>query len=211
MSVIGPRPQLVRDLVFMSKEERKRHTVKPGLSGLAQVKGRNAISWEEKFKWDLQYVENISFFQDIRIIMLTIKTAIFKHEGITQDNMETAEDLGVYLLKNGRVTEKDFVVKNKKAQVIIGQQKNIGVVTDRYVKIKDIVSVFPMIAAGAASVFFKRKYENTWLICEEPGEARDNGYNFFGYMRKEHPEIQTVYAIRKKSVDYLKVWKGNNS
>lgn len=127
MSVIGPRPQLVRDLVFMSKEERKRHTVKPGLSGLAQVKGRNAISWEEKFKWDLQYVENISFFQDIRIIMLTIKTAIFKHEGITQDNMETAEDLGVYLLKNGRVTEKDFVVKNKKAQVIIGQQKNIGV------------------------------------------------------------------------------------
>lgn len=130
MSVIGPRPQLVRDLVFMSKEERKRHTVKPGLSGLAQVKGRNAISWEEKFKWDLQYVENISFFQDIRIIMLTIKTAIFKHEGITQDNMETAEDLGVYLLKNGRVTEKDFVVKNKKAQVIIGQQKNIGVVTD---------------------------------------------------------------------------------
>lgn len=75
------------------------------------------------------------------------------------------------------------------------------------VKIKDIVSVFPMIAAGAASVFFKRKYENTWLICEEPGEARDNGYNFFGYMRKEHPEIQTVYAIRKKSVDYLKVSK----
>ena len=65
MSVIGPRPQLVRDLVFMSKEERKRHTVKPGLSGLAQVKGRNAISWEEKFKWDLQYVENISFFQDM--------------------------------------------------------------------------------------------------------------------------------------------------
>lgn len=61
------------------------------------------------------------------------------------------------------------------------------------VKIKDIVSVFPMIAAGAASVFFKRKYENTWLICEEPGEARDNGYNFFGYMRKRLVKIQLFF------------------
>ena len=103
---MGPRPQLVRDLALVSKRGKKRHSHKTWLSGLAQVKGRNAISWEEKFKWDLQYVENISFFQDIRIIMLTIKTAIFKHEGITQDNMETAEDLGVYLLKNGRVTER---------------------------------------------------------------------------------------------------------
>ena len=58
MSIIGPRPQLVRDMVFMSDEQRMRHTAKPGLSGLAQVRGRNAITWEEKIKWDLKYIEN---------------------------------------------------------------------------------------------------------------------------------------------------------
>ncbi len=61
MSVIGPRPQLVRDMVFMSDEQRMRHTAKPGLSGLAQTKGRNAISWEDKLNWDLKYIEKVSF------------------------------------------------------------------------------------------------------------------------------------------------------
>ena len=61
MSIIGPRPQLVRDMVFMSDEQRMRHTAKPGLSGLAQVKGRNAITWEDKINWDLKYIENIRF------------------------------------------------------------------------------------------------------------------------------------------------------
>lgn len=60
MSVIGPRPQLVRDMVFMTDEQRLRHTAKPGLSGLAQVNGRNAISWEDKLEWDLKYIRNIS-------------------------------------------------------------------------------------------------------------------------------------------------------
>lgn len=61
MSVIGPRPQLVRDMVFMTDEQRIRHTAKPGLSGLAQVNGRNAISWEDKIDWDLKYIESINF------------------------------------------------------------------------------------------------------------------------------------------------------
>ena len=66
MSVIGPRPQLVRDMVFMTDEQRLRHTAKPGLSGLAQVKGRNAISWEEKLAWDLKYIEKVSFLSDLK-------------------------------------------------------------------------------------------------------------------------------------------------
>lgn len=62
MSVIGPRPQLVRDMVFMTPEQRRRHTAKPGLSGLAQVNGRNAISWEDKIEWDLKYIEKVSLY-----------------------------------------------------------------------------------------------------------------------------------------------------
>lgn len=73
MSLIGPRPQLVRDMVFMTNEQRKRHTAKPGLSGLAQINGRNSISWEDKMNWDIEYIEKCGFFEDIRIIFLTVK------------------------------------------------------------------------------------------------------------------------------------------
>lgn len=73
MSVIGPRPQLVRDMVFMTPEQRRRHTAKPGLSGLAQVNGRNAISWEDKIEWDLKYIEKVSLVEDIKIIFKTVE------------------------------------------------------------------------------------------------------------------------------------------
>lgn len=111
MSVIGPRPQLVRDMVFMSKEQRVRHTAKPGLSGLAQVNGRNAISWEDKINWDLKYVNRIGFLEDLKIIFLTVKKAFIKQEGITQDDMATAEDFGDYLLRVGKVSIEDYQKK----------------------------------------------------------------------------------------------------
>ncbi len=103
MSIVGPRPQLVRDMVFMTKEQRQRHEVTPGLTGLAQVNGRNAISWEDKLSWDLKYIENITFLRDIRIIFATVKKAIIKKEDITQDNMATAMDLGDYLLATKKI------------------------------------------------------------------------------------------------------------
>lgn len=78
MSVIGPRPQLVRDMVFMTDEQRIRHTAKPGLSGLAQVNGRNAISWEDKIDWDLKYIEKVSLKEDLKIIFETVKKAFIK-------------------------------------------------------------------------------------------------------------------------------------
>ena len=76
MSVVGPRPQLVRDMVFMNKEQRLRHTAKPGLSGMAQVMGRNAITWEDKIKLDLRYIEKVSFLGDVRIVWQTFKKVL---------------------------------------------------------------------------------------------------------------------------------------
>ena len=76
MSVVGPRPLLVSYLPYYSKEEKHRHDVRPGLSGLAQINGRNAITWEEKFRYDLEYVNNISFMGDIKIIFRTVFKAV---------------------------------------------------------------------------------------------------------------------------------------
>lgn len=124
MSVIGPRPQLVRDMVFMSKEQRMRHTAKPGLSGLAQVNGRNAISWEDKMNWDLKYIEKVTFKEDLKIILDTVKKAFIKQEGITQDDMATAEDLGDYLLRIQKVDTKDYEQKQKEARNILNSTNN---------------------------------------------------------------------------------------
>ena len=119
MSVIGPRPQLVRDMVFMSKEQRMRHTAKPGLSGLAQVNGRNAISWEDKMNWDLKYIKKVTIKEDLQIILDTVKKAFIKQEGITQDDMATAEDFGDYLLRTEKVDSKDYEIKQEEAKDIL--------------------------------------------------------------------------------------------
>ena len=118
MSVVGPRPQLIEDLIFMTKEQRARHTAKPGLSGLAQIKGRNAISWEDKLKWDQEYIENVGLISDVKIIFNTIKTAFIKQEGITQGDMATAENFGDYLLRIGKITQDEYNQKLKKAREI---------------------------------------------------------------------------------------------
>lgn len=114
MSIVGPRPQLVRDMVFMTPEQRKRHTVRPGLTGLAQISGRNSISWEEKFSCDLRYIENITFWGDVKII---IKTAlkVFVRDGISEEGMATAEDLGDYLLQKKEIAQEEYTQKQEKA------------------------------------------------------------------------------------------------
>ncbi len=88
MSLIGPRPLLMEYLPLYSKDQLRRHDVKPGITGLAQVKGRNGLSWEEKFYYDLFYVENLSFFLDLKIILLTIYS-IFLRIGINADKLNT--------------------------------------------------------------------------------------------------------------------------
>ena len=107
MSIVGPRPQLVRDMVFMTPEQRLRHTVMPGLTGLAQVSGRNAISWEDKLATDLRYIRRITFLGDVKIVMLTVKK-VFCRENISADGMDTAEDLGDYLLRTAQVSQEAY-------------------------------------------------------------------------------------------------------
>ena len=91
MSIIGPRPLLVQYLPLYNETQRRRHEVRPGLSGLAQVNGRNALSWEEKFELDVKYVDDITFFGDVKIIFQTVWKAFAKQEGISQEGSATME------------------------------------------------------------------------------------------------------------------------
>ena len=91
MAVVGPRPLLVRYLPRYNAHQARRHEVRPGFTGLAQVNGRNAISWEEKFNWDVKYVDNISFFGDWKIIFRTVLT-VLKREGISSETSATMEE-----------------------------------------------------------------------------------------------------------------------
>ena len=114
MSIVGPRPQLVRDMVFMTDLQRTRHTVRPGLTGLAQISGRNAILWDEKLEYDLRYIEKITFCGDIKIILKTA-VKVLKRDGISEESMATAEDLGDYLLGNGTVNKIEYDKLQNKA------------------------------------------------------------------------------------------------
>ncbi|MBO5341828.1 MAG: sugar transferase [Lachnospiraceae bacterium] len=90
MSLVGPRPLLVQYLPLYNEEQKHRHDVRPGLTGWAQVNGRNAISWKKRFEYDVEYVRNLSFAMDIKIVFLTIKTVLIK-EGISSENSATME------------------------------------------------------------------------------------------------------------------------
>ena len=120
MAVIGPRPQLVRDMVFMTAEQRRRHTVRQGLSGLAQVNGRNAVTWESKIGYDLQYIEKITLLGDIRIILTTLGK-VFKRDGITEEGSDTATDLGDYLLASGKITREQYDRGQQEARRLIAE------------------------------------------------------------------------------------------
>lgn len=91
MSLVGPRPLLVRYLPRYNAQQRRRHDVRPGLTGWAQVNGRNAISWQDKFRLDVEYVEKISFFMDVKIVFMTVGK-IFKREGISSETSATMEE-----------------------------------------------------------------------------------------------------------------------
>ncbi len=125
MSIIGPRPQLVRDMVFMSPQQRQRHCVRPGLSGLAQTRGRNALSWDGKLETDLEYIRHITFRGDVKIVWDTVRQVFFRHkgmEGSDLDEVEITDDLGDYLLKSGRVSQEEYDSKQAQAKELLRRQ-----------------------------------------------------------------------------------------
>ena len=91
MSLVGPRPLLVQYLPLYNKRQHKRHSVLPGITGLAQINGRNSISWEEKFEYDVQYAKHVTFFGDLKILFETV-FKVLKREGINSENSATMED-----------------------------------------------------------------------------------------------------------------------
>lgn len=107
MAIVGPRPQLIKDMLFMTKEQRRRHEVRQGLTGLAQVNGRNNITWENKFDYDLLYIDNISFLTDCKIILQTVGK-VFRREDTVREGTESDMDLGDYLLKEKKITEEEY-------------------------------------------------------------------------------------------------------
>ena len=105
MSIIGPRPLLVKYLPYYNEEQHHRHDVKPGLSGYAQVHGRNTVNWEDKFNMDMEYLNNITFLGDLKILVETVFKAFIKQEGISSVTSATMEDFVDYAIakQNGDI------------------------------------------------------------------------------------------------------------
>ena len=119
MSIVGPRPQLVRDMVFMTPEQRRRHNVRPGLTGLAQVNGRNNITWEQKFEYDLQYLDGgITFVNDVKIIFQTVEK-VFKRADTVREGTESDLDFGDWLLMEGKLEQKIYDQKQAEANELL--------------------------------------------------------------------------------------------
>ena len=118
MSVVGPRPQLVRDMVFFSDDAMCRQSVRGGLTGLAQTSGRNNLLWEERFDYDLEYVDNYGFFYDLKLIFKTIKKVV-KSEDVATEGMETSEDYGDYLLRIGAIDKTTYDEKQLEAKELL--------------------------------------------------------------------------------------------
>lgn len=120
ISIVGPRPFLIRDLVFMTDDQRRRHNVRPGLTGLAQVNGRNNITWEQKFEYDLLYIDQgITFMGDLKIILQTVGK-VLKRSDTVREGTVSDMDYGDWLVMEGKVTKEEYEQKQTEAKELLG-------------------------------------------------------------------------------------------
>ena len=120
MSIVGPRPQLVRDMIFMTEEQRRRHDVTPGLTGLAQVRGRNNITWEKKFLYDLKYIDRgITLLGDFKIVIKTV-FVVLKRSDTVREGTETDMDFGDWMMSQGTVGQEEYDQKMEEAKKLLG-------------------------------------------------------------------------------------------
>lgn len=118
MSIVGPRPQLVRDMVFMTDEQRKRHIIRPGLTGFAQVNGRNNITWEQKFEHDLLYIDSgVTFANDVKIILQTVGK-VLKRDDTVREGTVSDMDFGDWLMLEGKVDREIYNQKIEEARAL---------------------------------------------------------------------------------------------
>lgn len=119
LSIVGPRPFLVRDCVFLTDEQRRRHDVRPGLTGLAQVNGRNNITWEQKFEYDLLYIDRgITFLGDLKIIIQTVGK-VLKRSDTVREGTVSDMDYGDWLMMEGKVDQAAYDEKQKEARELL--------------------------------------------------------------------------------------------
>lgn len=211
MSIVGPRPQLVRDLVFFDEETMKRQSVRPGLTGWAQVNGRNNVTWEQKFALDNEYLEKEGLFFDIKILFMTV-FKVFARKDINTEGMETAEDLGVYLLRTGKIDKEyfdkmqdhaAFLIKRKtyNADIIFNIQKTEEVEIQDYTKYSFLMTVYKntkleYLRESVTSLLSQTlPAEQIVIVYDGPVPEEVNAY--IGEFERERPELFTVVRLEE--------------
>lgn len=194
MSVVGPRPQLVRDMVFFTEEEMQRQSVYPGLTGLAQICGRNNITWKEKFAFDLQYIKDINFFEDMRIIFRTV-FKVSAQEDIATDGMETAEDYGDWLLRIGQIGKEEYDKKQAEAKKMLDEFEG-QIMSDLVSIIMPSYNTAKEIEASISSIQ-NQTYENWELIIVDDCSTDDTD--------------EVVKRITDKRIKYMKNEKNSGA